>query len=163
MCGQAKRLAAYLREEPDALRSARPGPSGGYRVSDIPTGISKWVGIGCFHPSSQRCFTGTAPRPTLKGQHRGDCSSDRLRMRTLRYSLRRVSPLNSVNGGPHNPKVGGSNPPRNDAEQTECRARRQTETGSRNTKGFTLKQMIWTVCVFVCARCTPGLFSINRR
>src|SRR5271166_1237206 len=32
-------------------------------------------------------------------------------MVTLRYSLRRVSPLDSVNGGTHNPKVGGSNPP----------------------------------------------------
>jgi hypothetical protein len=29
----------YLREEPDALMSARPGPSGGYHASDIPTGI----------------------------------------------------------------------------------------------------------------------------
>ena len=32
-------------------------------------------------------------------------------MRILRYSLRRVSPLDTVNGGTHNPKVGGSNPP----------------------------------------------------
>ena len=31
-------------------------------------------------------------------------------MMTLRHSLRRVSPLDSVNGGTHNPKVGGSNP-----------------------------------------------------
>ena len=30
--------AVYLREEPDALRSARPGPSGGYPVRGIPTG-----------------------------------------------------------------------------------------------------------------------------
>ena len=29
----------YLREEPDALRSARPGLSGGYHASDIPTGL----------------------------------------------------------------------------------------------------------------------------
>src|SRR5450631_1229429 len=29
----------------------------------------------------------------------------------LYYSLRRVSPLDSVNWGSHNPKVGGSNPP----------------------------------------------------
>ena len=32
-------------------------------------------------------------------------------MRTLRYSLRRVSPLDFVNSSTHNPKVGGSNPP----------------------------------------------------
>src|SRR5262249_16482588 len=31
----------HLREEPDALTSARPDPSGGYHASDIPTGISK--------------------------------------------------------------------------------------------------------------------------
>ena len=30
----------YLREEPDALKSARPGPSGEYHVSGIPTGIA---------------------------------------------------------------------------------------------------------------------------
>ena len=30
----------HPREEPDALMSARPGPSGGYHASDIPTGIS---------------------------------------------------------------------------------------------------------------------------
>jgi hypothetical protein len=29
--------AIHLREEPDALTSARPGPSGGYHVSGIPT------------------------------------------------------------------------------------------------------------------------------
>ncbi len=32
-------------------------------------------------------------------------------MRTLRYSLRRASPLDFVNSSTHNPKVGGSNPP----------------------------------------------------
>jgi len=37
---KATRLTAYLREEPDALMSARPGLSGGYHASDIPTGIS---------------------------------------------------------------------------------------------------------------------------
>jgi hypothetical protein len=38
-CGQAIALAAiHLREEPDALMSARPGPSGGYPVRGIPTG-----------------------------------------------------------------------------------------------------------------------------
>src|SRR6476659_7044596 len=31
--------ATYLREEPDALRSARPDPSGGYYASGIPTGF----------------------------------------------------------------------------------------------------------------------------
>ena len=40
MYGQALPLAVtYLREEPDALMSARPGPSGGYHASGIPTGI----------------------------------------------------------------------------------------------------------------------------
>src|SRR5215472_16414615 len=33
----------HLREEPDALTSARPDPSGGYHASDIPTGISSIV------------------------------------------------------------------------------------------------------------------------
>jgi hypothetical protein len=47
----------------------------------------------------------------LQGQQRGNCNSSPFQMRTLRYSLRRVSPLDSVNGGTHNPKVGGSNPP----------------------------------------------------
>jgi hypothetical protein len=46
-----------------------------------------------------------------KGQREGNYDSDRFQTRTLRYSLRRVSPLGSVNGGSHNPKVGGSNPP----------------------------------------------------
>jgi hypothetical protein len=46
-----------------------------------------------------------------KGQREGNYDSDKFRSRTLRYSLRRVSPLDSVNWGTHNPKVGGSNPP----------------------------------------------------
>ena len=46
-----------------------------------------------------------------KGQREGNYDSDRFQTRTLRYSLRRVSPLDSVNCGTHNPKVGGSNPP----------------------------------------------------
>ena len=42
VCGQAIALAAiHLREEPDALMSARPGPSGGYPVRGIPTGSAK--------------------------------------------------------------------------------------------------------------------------
>ena len=42
VCGENVSLAAlYPREEPDALTSARPDPSGGYHASDIPTGISK--------------------------------------------------------------------------------------------------------------------------
>jgi hypothetical protein len=49
--------------------------------------------------------------PKPQGQQRGNCNSSQFQMRTLRYSLRRVSPLDSVNGGTHNPKVGGSNPP----------------------------------------------------
>jgi hypothetical protein len=47
----------------------------------------------------------------LQGQQGGNCNSNPFQMRTLRYSLRRVRPLDSVNGGTHNPKVGGSNPP----------------------------------------------------
>ena len=40
VCGQATSLPAiHLREEPDALMSARPGPSGGYHASGIPTGF----------------------------------------------------------------------------------------------------------------------------
>jgi hypothetical protein len=40
VCGQATGLAAiHLREEPDALMSARPGPSGGCPVRGIPTGF----------------------------------------------------------------------------------------------------------------------------
>ena len=46
-----------------------------------------------------------------RGQREGSYDSDRFQTRTLRYSLRRVSPLDSVNWGSHNPKVGGSNPP----------------------------------------------------
>jgi hypothetical protein len=46
-----------------------------------------------------------------QGQEKGNCDSDRFRIGTLRYSLRRVSPLDSVNCRSHNPKVGGSNPP----------------------------------------------------
>src|ERR1022692_2837441 len=46
-----------------------------------------------------------------QGQREGSYDSDRFQTRTLRYSLRRVSPLDSVNRRPHNPKVGGSNPP----------------------------------------------------
>jgi hypothetical protein len=45
-----------------------------------------------------------------KGQREGSYDSDRFESKTLRYSLRRVSPLDSVNWGTHNPKVGGSNP-----------------------------------------------------
>jgi hypothetical protein len=48
--------------------------------------------------------------PSLRGQHRGNCSSPELQMRTLRYSLRRVSPLDSVNGGAHNPTTVGTGP-----------------------------------------------------
>ena len=33
----------------------------------------------------------------LQGQQRGNCNSSPFQMRTLRYSLRRVSPLDSVN------------------------------------------------------------------
>jgi hypothetical protein len=45
-----------------------------------------------------------------QGQKKGNYDSDRFQTQTLRYSLRRVSPLDSVNCA-HNPKVGGSNPP----------------------------------------------------
>ena len=39
-CGQAIRLAAiHLREEPDALMSARPGLCGGHRATGVPTAI----------------------------------------------------------------------------------------------------------------------------
>src|SRR6266478_5603724 len=36
--------------------------------------------------------------PKPQGQQRGNCNSSQFQMRTLRYSLRRVSPLDSVNG-----------------------------------------------------------------
>jgi hypothetical protein len=46
VCGQAQGLAAiHRREEPDALMSARPGPSGGYPVRGIPTGSDNHLGI----------------------------------------------------------------------------------------------------------------------
>ena len=48
-----------------------------------------------------------------QGQKKGNYDSDGFQARTLHYSLRRVSPLDSVNCRPHNPKVGGSNPPPN--------------------------------------------------
>jgi hypothetical protein len=51
VCGQAKGLAAiHLREEPDALMSARPGPSGGYPVRGIPTGSVNYP----FRPTTHR-------------------------------------------------------------------------------------------------------------
>src|SRR5499425_1399019 len=37
--GHAMRLAAYLREEPDALISARPDLCGGHRATGVPTAI----------------------------------------------------------------------------------------------------------------------------
>jgi len=40
--------ATYLREEPDALRSARPDPSGGYYASGIPTGFNSHLSKGGF-------------------------------------------------------------------------------------------------------------------
>ena len=46
-------------------------------------------------------------RPKRQGQQRGNCNSTQFQMRTLRYSLRRVSPLDSVNGGTHNPTIAG--------------------------------------------------------
>jgi len=39
------------------------------------------------------------------------CNSERFHVWTLRYSLRRVSHLDSVKCDTHNPKVGGSSPP----------------------------------------------------
>src|ERR1019366_8675590 len=46
-----------------------------------------------------------------RGQHRGRQDYGPLFLRTMRYSLRRALSLDSVDGGTHNPKVGGSNPP----------------------------------------------------
>ncbi len=43
-CGQAVSLAAnHLREEPDALMSARPGLCGGHRVTGVPTAIASYA------------------------------------------------------------------------------------------------------------------------
>jgi hypothetical protein len=56
--------------------------------------------------------------PNPQGQQRGNCNSSQFQMRTLRYSLRRVSPLDSVNGGTHNlalPKR-----PESSSELLEC-------------------------------------------
>jgi hypothetical protein len=39
----------------------------------------------------------------LQGHQRGNGNSRPFQLRTLRYSLRRVSPLDSVNDGTHNP------------------------------------------------------------
>jgi len=48
------------------------------------------VSLGIIHRALPRSF---------QGQQRGNCNSSPFQMRTLRYSLRRVSPLDSVNGG----------------------------------------------------------------
>ena len=50
MCGQAISLAAiHLREEPDALMSARPGLCGGHRATGVPTAINN------YEPTFRRC------------------------------------------------------------------------------------------------------------
>jgi hypothetical protein len=46
-----------------------------------------------------------------RGQDEGMQDYRSLFLRTMRYSLRRALSLDSVDGGTHNPKVGGSNPP----------------------------------------------------
>jgi len=60
-----------------------------------------------------------------KGQREGNYDSDSFRSRTLRYSLRRVSPLDSVNCRTHNPTTktfkcdsNGAHPPRFSPEPT---------------------------------------------
>ena len=45
MCGQAVVGRGYLREEPDALMSARPGLCGGRRVTGVPTAIANRRGV----------------------------------------------------------------------------------------------------------------------
>jgi len=56
----------------------------------------------------------------------------------------------------------GTNPPPPAKTQID---RMQSKARNRNRfaeyEGFTLKQMIWTVCVFVRARCTLGLLCTN--
>jgi hypothetical protein len=84
VCGQAQGLAAiHLREEPDALMSARPGPSGGYHASGIPTGFTN--------------YRGAEPEGTVPGYSR----SGRL-SRELSHSER-----NGVTGDRHDPHVRG--------------------------------------------------------
>ncbi|MGA7946976.1 MAG: hypothetical protein WB991_18070, partial [Candidatus Sulfotelmatobacter sp.] len=65
----------------------------------------------CVHPGDLRKLQTTQMAIGQKGQREGNYDSDRFRSRTLRYSLRRAMSLDSVDGGTHNPKVGGSNPP----------------------------------------------------
>src|ERR1700756_1280369 len=48
-----------------------------------------------FLRSSVSSHSRGCPKP--QGQQRGNCNSSQFQMRTLRYSLRRVSPLDSVN------------------------------------------------------------------
>jgi hypothetical protein len=53
----------------------------------------------------------TAKGVRKRGQRRGRQLYGSLFSRTMRFSLRRALSLDSVDGGTHNPKVGGSNPP----------------------------------------------------
>ena len=114
--GANGRMPLAFRNSKTSLPICRPGRTGctvgqGRRSQRICCTIQSLVrcivtlnaGIVCDDKTQLAC--------TQKGQREGNYDSDRFQTRTLRYSLRRVSPLDSVNWGTHNPKVGGSNPP----------------------------------------------------
>src|ERR1700686_4757857 len=55
VCGQAMSLAAiHLREEPDALMSARPGLCGGHRATGVPTAINSDRRYNAHHVANSR-------------------------------------------------------------------------------------------------------------
>jgi len=79
---------------PSSTSALAPSPS-------LPRGSNQ---RGMRHPGVEPL----AMRP--QGQREGNYDPGWFQSRTLRYSLRRVSPLDSINCGTHNPKVAGSSP-----------------------------------------------------
>ena len=92
-----------------------------------------------------------------RGQHRGRQDYGPLFLRTMRYSLRRALSLDSVDGGTHNPKVGGSNPPpRQPLDSTGCEFRVE-QTDSQSTHKVS-RVRIGAPCFTLCSRrycCQP--------
>src|SRR5208337_1613677 len=102
--------------------------------STVAVGIAVRGGYGCCNQPGMR-HPGVEPlamRP--QGQREGNYDSDRFHTRTLRYSLRRVSPLDSVNCGTHNPKVGGSNPPPATTQVDRMQSKARNQVGIETTR-----------------------------